>query len=69
MFKVGDTVYCINRFYNPKKNTSSILNYIEEDTPYTISNVGNYDVTIKELNHNSYRIERFISEEDYIILK
>lgn len=72
MFKIGDTVYCINNHYTINKPLSSLITFLHMDTPYVIEdfyNVGN-NVKLKGIRQEySFVIDRFISEPEYLTSK
>lgn len=70
MFKVGETVYCIdNKYYDSTDKNETIFN-IFLDKPYIVSSDFGTLNLIRLVDNNSiYETERFISEKEYKISK
>ena len=67
MFKVGDVVYCIDNHFIYGVKTSSLLCWLEKDTPYTIHDIDGVNLLLTINKSKLLYSARFITEEQYII--
>lgn len=68
IFKKYDKVYCVDNHSVIGDKNSKIYNSLIYDTPYTIKIVFEYEIVLSE-NGCVYKKERFISAEEYFLMK